>query len=82
MAKATPRFVPRPMIPDAITLEITYEEAQALVSLLYRVGGAPDTTGRGEMKAVLEALEPHVPFHSAREAFPIDGRVMFYQKED
>lgn len=41
--------------PD-IELILTRKEADALMAVIYRVGGDPDTTPRGQLNAVLKAM--------------------------
>lgn len=39
-----------------VTLTLTSEEAEALVSVLMRVGGTPTKSPRGNIESILEAL--------------------------
>ena len=53
MAKAKAKVVERP----SVILELTPEEAEALVRIAYRIGGMPATTMRGKIDSIREALE-------------------------
>ena len=54
MARA--KVVPVVPVLQNVILELTPEEAEALVRITYRVGGLPDTTRRGKIDAIREAL--------------------------
>ena len=75
MAKAKAKEPVRP----SVILELTPEEAEALVRITYRVGGTPESTRRGKIDANREALEsvgynPHEYFD---EAEALNGHLTF-----
>jgi len=65
MAKATPRTREKlvtetvaryKQVPNGVTLELSDDEAQALVTIFYKVGGSPTDSGRGKCDAISAAL--------------------------
>lgn len=56
MAKATVKGVKQIVSIESVTLELTQEEVAFLMTILYRVGGSPDTSYRKFADRIIAAI--------------------------